>query len=297
MTSAVSIWLVAILGASAALKARRPGRASAALATYGVRGARAQMLTMWSVVALEAGVAAALGLDARWAPAAAGGLFLVFALATAGALAAGRSGRPCACFGGDTRLGWSSPLRATLLCLAAAAVALDWLPRAHSGYETALTIGLSLSLAAAGALAVAVLGLAREVGVLRLGLSTGTGALEVPHEGPEVGVRQPWAEALTGSPRAVLGVAIFSSEGCQLCRQVSPAVEHLAGDPVLAVRVFDEAHDGQVWRAAEVPGSPYAVALSLDGVALAKGSFNSLSQLESIIATARRREAEFALAA
>jgi hypothetical protein len=38
------------------------------------------------------------------------------------------------------------------------------------------------------------------------------------------------------------------------------------------------------------------VALDPAGVALAKGTFNSLVQLEGIIATARRREAELAVA-
>jgi hypothetical protein len=46
-----------------------------------------------------------------------------------------------------------------------------------------------------------------------------------------------------------------------------------------------------------VPGSPYAIALTLDGLTLAKGTFNSLAQLESVIATARARERGPALAA
>ena len=297
MTTAASTWLVAILCISAGMKARRADRAAAALATYGLLTGRAQAAALWIVIALELVLAGALALGAGWAAAAIAALFIAFAGVTLGALTAGRGGRPCACFGGDTRLGWSSPVRAALLCALAASVAFGWLPRAHSGYEEGLTVGLSVSIVAAGALALAVLALAREVGVLRLGMSTGTGALEIPHEGPELGRSQPWAQAVLASPRALLRLAIFSSEGCQLCRQVTPAVEHVAADPVLAVRVFDEVADVETWRAAEVPGSPYAVALSLDGVALAKGSFNSLSQLESILGTARRREQEIPLAA
>jgi hypothetical protein len=41
---------------------------------------------------------------------------------------------------------------------------------------------------------------------------------------------------------------------------------------------------------AAVPGSPYAVALDAGGVALSKGTFNSLDQLESIFGSARMRE-------
>jgi len=40
-----------------------------------------------------------------------------------------------------------------------------------------------------------------------------------------------------------------------------------------------------------VPGSPYAVAFDLDGLVLAKGTFNNLAQLESILATGEERRA------
>ena len=60
----------------------------------------------------------------------------------------------------------------------------------------------------------------------------------------------------------------------------------------MALRVFDEHRDAEAWEALSVPGSPYAVALGLDGTVLAKGTFNSLGQLESVLAAAERREAE-----
>jgi hypothetical protein len=41
-----------------------------------------------------------------------------------------------------------------------------------------------------------------------------------------------------------------------------------------------------------VPGAPFAVALDRDGTVLAKGTFNSLGQLESVMATAERRRRE-----
>jgi len=56
------------------------------------------------------------------------------------------------------------------------------------------------------------------------------------------------------------------------------------------VEVFDEHEDAAVWATLGVPGSPYAVALDLGGVVLAKGAFNNLAQLESVLATAARRE-------
>ena len=99
------------------------------------------------------------------------------------------------------------------------------------------------------------------------------------------------AERFAPVPPDGLLLAVFLSEGCHVCRGLEPVIEGLASDPVLSVLVFDEAGDAEVWRRLEVPGSPYAAALDLDGVALAKGSFNNLAQLESILATAERRRA------
>jgi hypothetical protein len=296
MTTAVSIWLVLILGATASLKAWRTDQAATALATYGVRSARGQRLTVWALISVELALAGALSAGVPWAAGAIAGLFLAFAVVTLAALLAGRRGRPCACFGSASRLGWSSPTRAAALALVAGVMALGWLPRAPSGYDRWLTVGLSVSVAAAGALALAVFALAREIGVLRLGLS-GRGALEIQEEGPELGAVQGWAAALPRSTSALLGLAIFTSEGCPLCRQLEPAVRYVAADPLLAVRVFDEVADAATWTEAGVPGSPYAVVLDRRGVALAKGTFNSLAQLESVVGTARAREQELAVAA
>jgi hypothetical protein len=280
---------------SAGTKTRRFQRAAAALETYGIGGTSARPAAA-TLIALELALALALAAQMPWAGAAAGALFGTFALVTVVALLAGRKGRPCACFGGGSRLGWSSPLRAGALAAMSAVLALGWLPEPPSSYDRWLTVGLSLSLAAGAGLALAVLALAREVGVLRLGMAAG-GALEIPQEGPAVGSHQPWATTSPPGARAILRLAVFTSEGCPLCRQVAPAVEHVAGDPLVAVEVFDEVHATETWRTAEIPGSPYAVALTLEGVVLAKGTFNGLGQLESILGTARFREREPALAA
>ena len=297
MTTLLSIWLALALGVSAAAKAWRSPQAAAALATYGVRGAARQRAVLWLLVAGELAIGAALVAGFDWALAAAAALFALFAATTTTALLAGRGGRPCACFGGSSRLGWSTPVRAAAPALLAGAAALGWFPWAPSGYDRWLTLGLSLSVVAIAALAVAVLALAREVGVLRLSAGDARGALEIESEGPELGETQPWAQAIEAGPRTVLRLAVFTSDGCPLCGQVAPAVEHVAGDPLVAVLGFDERRDAGVWAAAAVPGSPYAVALSVDGVALAKGTFNGLGQLESVLATARARERGLSLAA
>jgi hypothetical protein len=296
VTVIVSLWLALVLAVSAGVKTRRPRVSAAALATYGISAAASQRAVLWLLAASEAALAAALAAGAAWAPAAAAMLFLLFAAATGAALLAGRGGRPCACFGSASRLGWASPARAAGLALVAGVTALGALGRAPSGYDRWLTLGLSLVFAVVAALAVAVFALAREVGVLRLSAGA-RGALEISGEGPPLGTAQSWAAAVAPAPAMGLRMAVFTSEGCPLCAQVGPAVAHVAADPLLAVRVFDEHHDAPVWRAAGVPGSPYAVALSSDGLALAKGTFNNLVQLESVLATARSRERGLALAA
>src|SRR5437016_295290 len=99
---------------------------------------------------------------------------------------------------------------------------------------------------------------------------------------------------LGSSVAAYLAGALFTSDGCPVCRTLEPAVDYFARDPLVALRTFDEHRDAAAWRALDVPGSPYAVALGLDGTVLAKGTFNSLGQLESVLATAERREREAA---
>jgi hypothetical protein len=138
-------------------------------------------------------------------------------------------------------------------------------------------------------LAVVVTALAREVGVLRLAVGP-QGALEVAHEGPEVGAHSGLADAFGGELRAGrLGLAVFTSEGCGLCRALAPTVAAFGRDPRVALRTFDEVADAGAWAAADVPGSPFAVALGPDGTVLAKGTFNTGAQLESVLATAERR--------
>ena len=295
MSAAAQTLLAALLLTAALLKLRDPAGSADALATYGLGGARLRRAALGGIVALELVIAVALVAGLADADAAAGALLLAFALATTAALLSGRGGRPCACFGVGGRLSRTSPLQALLAAALALALALHLLGGTPSGYDRWLTVGLTVSLVAVAAMAAVVLALAREVGVLRLSLAS-QGALEIPDEGPRVGQPQAWADALTWTPSTVLGLAVFSSEGCPMCHRLLPAVNYVAADPLIAVRVFDEVADAPTWAAAEVPGSPYAVALDSDGRALAKGTFNSLVQLEGIIATARGREAELAIA-
>jgi hypothetical protein len=295
MSAAVQTLLAIVLLSAALLKLRDRSRSADALATYGIGGIRVRLAVLGLIVVLESAIAVALIAPLAWAADAACALFVTFALASAAALLAGRAGRPCACFGVSSRLNSSTPAQALLAAGLAFALGRRWLGRMPSGYDRWLTAGLTVSLVAILVMGVVVFALAREVGVLRLSLAS-QGALEIPDEGPQLGQQQPWAGALAPTPGALLGLAVFSSEGCPMCRRLQPAVSYVAADPLLAVRVFDEVSDAPIWAAAAVPGSPYAVALDSAGVALAKGTFNSLVQLEGIIATAREREAELAVA-
>jgi Methylamine utilisation protein MauE len=281
--------LALVLAGSAVLKLASPGSSRAALATFEVEGERLRWVAWAVLVATELGLAIAVAAgsdDAAWLAFALLGLF---AAAMVGAILRGRAGAPCACFGARSTVGWTSVLRN--LVLAACFAALPLLPQRSLSTDEWLGLGLGLALLICLGLAVAVLAFAREVGMLRLRLGPAS-ALEIPEEGPAVGERAEGLDLLAGSGDRSLGLAVFTSEGCRVCRGLQPAIAALAGDSSLAVRVFDEVADRDLWTALQIPGSPFAIALDRDGTVLAKGTFNNLAQLESVLATAEQRRAE-----
>lgn len=273
-------------------KLASPASSRAALSTFGVDDRRAQAIVWATLIAAElalaAGVVAGLA-GAAWLAAA---LMATFAATMLGALMRGRAGAPCACFGARSTVGWRGVARN--LVLAAAFAALPFLPEESLSTDQWLGLGLAVALIACAGLAVAVLALAREVGMLRLRLGPAA-ALEIPEEGPGLGSRSPIIARFELGPDTELALAVFVSDNCRVCRALEPAVASLAGDPELAVASFEESVHRDVWDELSVPGSPYAVALSNDGTVLAKGTFNNLAQLESVVATAERRRAGGAL--
>jgi hypothetical protein len=277
---------VVLLGA-AALKAADGAGARAALATYGLHGETAARA--WAaLVAVELGLAIGVGAGSDGAAWAAAGLLAAFALAQAVALISGRAGAPCACFGARGSLGRGTLART--VALAAGFAVLPQLPREAMSTDAWLGLGLGAALLGLAALAVVVLALAREVGALRMQLVP-QGALEIPHEGPEIGGHTQLGSAF-GELGARLGLAVFTSEGCGMCRALKPAIAAFGRDPFVVLRTFDEHEHADAWAAADVPGSPYAIVLDGEGTVLAKGTFNSAAQLESVLAAAeRRREA------
>lgn len=282
----VRIGLASVLFAAGLMKIGNPAAARASLATFGLAGARASAAALVAIAAAELALAAGVvaGLDAAAFGAAA--LMVLFAAAIAWALATGRAGAPCACFGARSRV---TPLAlARNLALAVGFALLPQLDSAEPSTDQWLAIGLGVALVACAGLAVALLALAREVGMLRLQAGS-QGALEIAEEGPELGLSAPALAARLQKPGASLGLAVFVSDGCHVCRTLGPSIQSLAAEPSLAVGVFEEVRDAELWRALDVPGSPFAVAADLDGTVLAKGTFNNLAQLESVAATAARR--------
>jgi hypothetical protein len=280
--------LAVVLVASAALKLAAFRASAQALGSFGVPDGWLRPAAVGGAVAAELALALGIALGADAAAIAAAALMAGFATAHGVALARGRRGAPCACFGARSTISARSLARTALL--AGALAALPAVPRVDPSAEAWLAAGLGVAVLAIAALAVAVLALAREVGVLRMALGPQQ-ALEIPSEGPPLGEPAPLLLARADPPaRATLALAVFASEGCRLCQAVAPAVAMLAREDDLAVVVLDEVADADAWAAAAVPGSPYAVALDpIDATVLAKGTFNGLGQLESVLATAHRR--------
>jgi hypothetical protein len=277
-----------LLAGAALSKLSSPRSGAEAMATYGFRSRPVQWGTFAFVAGAELVLAVGVIAGSDAAAYAAAGLMALFAATLLSALMQGRAGQPCGCFGSDSKV--STLAVGRNLLLAAGFAAIPSLPDALSTDEW-LTAGIVLALAACVALAVAVLALAREVGMLRLRLGPGA-ALEITGEGPEIGGRTALIERFEFGRSNELALAVFSSAGCHVCRSLEPAVESLRNEPALAVEVFEEGADSDVWEALAIPGAPYAIALERDGTVGSKGTFNNLSQLESILATAERRRDE-----
>ena len=288
------IVLALVLAGSAVLKLASPGSSRAALATFEVEGERVRWIGWASLVATELGLAVGVAVGSDQAAWLAAGLLALFAAALVGAILRGRAGAPCACFGSRSTVGWASVFRN--LALAACFAALPFLPQRSLSTEEWLGVGVVAALLLCIGLGVAVLALAREVGMLRLRLGPAA-ALEIPEEGPEPGERVDIVERFADLQDRSLALAVFTSEGCRVCRGLEPAIASLADHPALAVEVFDEVADHDVWARLRVPGSPFSIALDPDGTVLAKGTFNNLAQLESVLATAEARRPELAAGA
>ena len=276
--------LAAVLLGSAVAKLGAGERGRRALASYGLHD-RAATVAWAGTIALEAALGVLVAAGVPGSAEAAAVLLGLFTLLLVVAIARGRAGQPCGCFGSRSRIGWGAAVRSS--CLAAAFAVLPFLPDTSLSTEAWLGAGLAVALVGLAALAVALLALAREVGELRLAVAP-QAALSLDHEGPELGGRVGLIERF--ERRAPLAVAVFTSAGCSLCAALEPSLQLLARDSAVELRLFDEHEDPEAWESLAVPGSPYAVVLAAeDGEVLSKGTFNSLYQLESLLGPAGAR--------
>jgi thiol-disulfide isomerase/thioredoxin len=275
-----------VLAGAALAKLAAPRPSIAALGSFGFGDGPLRPIAWAALIAVELALAVAVALGSDAAAYAAAALMAMFAALTVAALFRGRAGAPCACFGPRSTVSWLGVLRN--VALAAAFAVLPSVGSISIGTQAWMWIAIGVALAACAALSVAVLALAREVGMLRLRLGT-QGALEISGEGPDIGSRPEGLSERIGHNGADFGLALFTSEGCAICQTLAPAIDNVAKDPRVEVAVFDEVAEAEVWRALEIPGSPFALALDGEGKVLAKGTFNSLAQLESVLATAERR--------
>lgn len=290
----VRLVLAGVLAGAALAKLANPSAGRDALAGFGFKSPAARVVGFWSLIAIELGLAAGVAAGSTEAAVLGAALMAMFGLSMASAIARGRAGQPCGCFGARSRIGWAGVSRNFALAAGFTAVAV--LPSDELTTDEWLGLGLIGALAASAALGAVIIALAREVGLLRMRVGPAS-ALEIPHEGPEVGSRTEIASAIDGLPSKELGLAVFTSAGCHICEAMRPAVDSIASHPAVAVGRFDEVADSDTWVALDVPGSPYAVALDSQGTVLAKGTFNNLAQLESILAAGERRRDGLAEAA
>jgi hypothetical protein len=290
---AARLVLGGVLAGASIAKLASPASSRAALATFGIGGRRPRAIAWALLVATELALAAGVVAGSATAALLAAALMAAFAATLIGSILRGRAGAPCACFGARSTVGWGAVARNA--ALAAAFAALPLLPEGELSTDEWLGLGLAVALLACAGLAVAVLALAREVGMLRLRLGP-EAALEIPEEGPALGSRSAAISHFEPGPEAKLALAVFTSEGCHVCRALEPTIATLANEPSIAIETFEEAAEPGLWTELGIPGSPFAVAFDLQGFILAKGTFNNLAQLESVLAAAERRKAERDLA-
>jgi Methylamine utilisation protein MauE len=249
----------------------------------GYRLARPRSLVAAAVPALELAVGAGLIAGRPAAGWAAAALLAAFTAALVVELAAGSAPPSCGCLPGvASRPAPLTVLRNAVLGAAAVAAALGLHPRLGDGFWAVTYV---LLWAAVIALAALVLALYRQVGVLHLRLGP-RGAFE--HEGEGLPLGEPAPDGLAGS------LVVFTSQACPICAQIVPGLRPLASDHALPVQhaLYEDEHGRRLHDWFMVPGTPYAVYVDNDGLVRAKGTVNTLEQLEGVVITGRARERE-----
>jgi Thioredoxin domain/Methylamine utilisation protein MauE len=265
-TGVILLW-----AAAAKLAARDPSR----LEPYGIPPAL-RAPGYFGLALIEAAVGALLLVRVSAAVFAAIGLGVLFTLALARVRARGIRRLDCGCFGAKERS--TDVLIARALAFTGlAALAASSLTVSTPSRDALVFAAVAVLAVAVVVLGALVLALYRQVGVLTLRVGPGV-ALELAEEGPPAAEPAPELDGLAGSGPELVA---FFSEGCRLCRELAPAVRALARDglPVRVVYEDDEPDAFERWR---VPGTPFAVHV-VNGTVAAKGTVNTLEQLEELV--------------
>jgi uncharacterized membrane protein YphA (DoxX/SURF4 family) len=269
---------------AAAAKLRRREDLPDWLTAYGLPARYARPVA-WAVMAAEAVVGALLlfGLALPATAYAAVLLGVGFVAALAQARLRGVERLRCGCFGASEGRTTHLLLRAVGFTALALLAAFGGGIEFSASSDTIVAVALVVLTAAVVILSLLVLALYRQVGVLTLRLGPRV-PLELAEEGPEVGSSVPPLEGLRG--RGV-EVVFFFSATCRLCRQLAPGVAALARQG-LRVRVVEEEQEGDVFEEWNVPGTPFVVH-AIDGAVAAKGTVNTLEELEMLLDAGRAR--------
>jgi hypothetical protein len=274
VTTVLASFCASALVLSAGLKLTDRTGTAVAFSTYSV-SARFSRGAVWALIGWELVLAASLLAGWRSGVVAAAVTTLVFTVVQIWALASGRGGMPCGCMGGSGRLSRWSVARAATLTAAIALLAV-------AGFDAPVTAEPYLAVTALIA-AIVLVGL--------LSRRSPDGALDIAGEGPPLGSYTALTEWLP-KPDGRVRLAVFTTAGCRLCDSLGPALGRLATGDDVVLRSYEDEREREVWQAASVPGAPYAIAVSVDGDVLAKGTVNTERQLLGIVADAEASAAD-----
>jgi uncharacterized membrane protein YphA (DoxX/SURF4 family) len=257
-------------------------RDSSFLAPYGVPARwRGAALTALTGIELATGILLLAGVRAAGVAAVVlGGVFIA---ALASVRARGVRRLRCGCFGAKER---STDLllgRAVLFTGIAAFGAFADVEVGRPSSDAIVFAALVVFGLAVLALAALVLALYRQVGLLTMRLGPGV-ALELAEEGPPVGDAAP---ELDGLNRVGEELIAFFSADCRLCRAIAPGVRAFEREG-MPVRTVYEHEEPSVFERWGVPGTPFLVHV-VDGFVAAKGTVNSLEQLDGLVAVGSAR--------